>query len=102
MIDRDVAIKILPTEVANEPGYRERFRREAHVAARLSELLLELRAGSNTQVELPFPAHHTELPVSIAVGAAGSVYVTYGGTSGASRITKLPACSTTAALLCAR
>lgn len=37
MIDRDVAIKILPTDLANEPGYRDRFRREAHIAARLSE-----------------------------------------------------------------
>jgi serine/threonine-protein kinase len=36
-IDRDVAIKVLPTDLANEPGYRERFRREAHTAARLSE-----------------------------------------------------------------
>jgi len=36
-IDRDVAIKVLPTDLANEPGYRERFRREAHTAARLTE-----------------------------------------------------------------
>ena len=35
-IDRDVAIKVLPTGLANEPGYRERFRREAHAAARLT------------------------------------------------------------------
>ena len=33
LIDRDVAIKALPTELANEPGYRDRFRREAHTAA---------------------------------------------------------------------
>jgi serine/threonine protein kinase len=37
MIDREVAIKVLPTELASEPGYRERFRREAHTAARLAE-----------------------------------------------------------------
>jgi serine/threonine protein kinase len=37
MIGRDVAIKVLPTELASEPGYRERFRREAHIAAQLSE-----------------------------------------------------------------
>lgn len=37
MIDREVAIKVLPTEFAGEPGYRERFRREAHTAARLAE-----------------------------------------------------------------
>lgn len=37
MMDRDVAIKVLPPEIANEPGYEERFRREAYTAARLSE-----------------------------------------------------------------
>lgn len=37
MIGHDVAIKELPTELGAEPGYRERFRREAHIAARLTE-----------------------------------------------------------------
>ena len=37
VIDRDVAIKVLSTELGAEPGYRERFRREAHTAARLAE-----------------------------------------------------------------
>jgi len=37
VIGRDVAIKVLPTELGSEPGYRERFRREAHIAARLTE-----------------------------------------------------------------
>jgi predicted Ser/Thr protein kinase len=37
VIDREVAVKVLPTELAVEPGYRERFRREAHTAARLAE-----------------------------------------------------------------
>lgn len=37
VIGRDVAIKVLPTELGAEPGYRERFRREAHTAARLAE-----------------------------------------------------------------
>jgi serine/threonine protein kinase len=37
VIGRDVAIKVLPTELSTEPGYRERFRREAHTAARITE-----------------------------------------------------------------
>lgn len=37
VIDRHVAIKILPTELGAEPGYRDRFRREARIAARLNE-----------------------------------------------------------------
>jgi serine/threonine protein kinase, bacterial len=37
MLRRDVAIKILPTELAAEEGYRERFQREAYAAARLTE-----------------------------------------------------------------
>jgi serine/threonine protein kinase len=36
-IDRDVAIKLLPAELGTDPAYRERFRREAHTAARLTE-----------------------------------------------------------------
>lgn len=36
-IGRDVAIKVLSPELGAEPGYRERFRREAHTAARLTE-----------------------------------------------------------------
>ncbi len=37
VIGRDVAIKVLPPDLASEPGYQERFRREAHTAARLAE-----------------------------------------------------------------
>ncbi len=37
MMDRYVAIKVLPRELATEPGYEERFRREAYTAARLTE-----------------------------------------------------------------
>ncbi|GAB3038585.1 serine/threonine-protein kinase PknH/PknJ [Mycobacterium bourgelatii] len=37
MMDRDVAIKVLPPELASEPNYERRFRREAHIAARLNE-----------------------------------------------------------------
>jgi serine/threonine protein kinase len=37
MIPRDVAVKILPAELASQPGYQERFRREAHTAAQLAE-----------------------------------------------------------------
>jgi serine/threonine protein kinase len=37
MMDRDVAIKVLPSELATEPGYEQRFRREAQIAARLNE-----------------------------------------------------------------
>lgn len=37
VIDRHVAVKVLSTELAAEPGFRERFRGEAHTAARLTE-----------------------------------------------------------------
>jgi serine/threonine protein kinase len=37
LMQRDVAIKVLPVELAMEPGYRERFQREAFTAARLNE-----------------------------------------------------------------
>src|SRR6185312_16231662 len=35
-LDRRVAIKLLPPELAAQPGIRERFLREARTAARLS------------------------------------------------------------------
>jgi len=35
-LDRDVAIKVLPPEQASAPQFRERFRREARTAARLT------------------------------------------------------------------
>ncbi|WP_068054318.1 serine/threonine-protein kinase [Nocardia xishanensis] len=35
--DRVVAIKVLPERLAEDPVYRERFRRESHAAARLKE-----------------------------------------------------------------
>ncbi|MGH7135626.1 MAG: hypothetical protein ACREHD_07790, partial [Pirellulales bacterium] len=34
-LDRLVAVKILPTEVASDPGFAERFAREARALARL-------------------------------------------------------------------
>ena len=37
MMRRNVAIKVLPSELATEPGYRERFQREAHIVAGLTE-----------------------------------------------------------------
>ena len=36
VMGRDVAIKVLPPELAGEPGYQERFRREALTAGRLA------------------------------------------------------------------
>lgn len=35
--DRTVAVKLLPAEMAAEPGFRQRFRRECAIAARLQE-----------------------------------------------------------------
>jgi serine/threonine protein kinase len=37
VIGRNVAVKVLTMELGTEPGFRERFRREAHTAARLTE-----------------------------------------------------------------
>jgi serine/threonine protein kinase len=37
VIGRDVALEVLPSELIAGPGYQERFRREAHTAARLTE-----------------------------------------------------------------
>jgi serine/threonine protein kinase len=37
VMDRDVAIKVLPRELASESSYEQRFRREASIAARLTE-----------------------------------------------------------------
>jgi serine/threonine protein kinase len=37
LMDREVAIKVLPPEMATEPGYEQRFRREAYTAARVNE-----------------------------------------------------------------
>src|SRR5689334_21732200 len=36
VIDRTVAIKILPAEISKDEVFQERFRREAHAAARLN------------------------------------------------------------------
>ncbi len=36
-LGRDVAIKVLPAELATRPGYEQRFRREAQTAAKLTE-----------------------------------------------------------------
>jgi serine/threonine protein kinase len=34
--DREVALKVLAPQVAQDPTFEQRFRREAHVAARLN------------------------------------------------------------------
>ncbi len=36
LLSRDVAVKLLQPELASEPGYQERFRREAYAAGRLA------------------------------------------------------------------
>lgn len=36
LLERDVAVKVLKPELATEPGYQERFRREAYAAGRLA------------------------------------------------------------------
>ncbi len=55
---REVAIKVLPAELASEPGYQERFRREAYTAARLTEphIITIYEAGEiNGQLYLTMP-----------------------------------------------
>jgi serine/threonine protein kinase len=45
VMDRDVAIKVLPPEMATEPGYEQRFRRDA-VVTRFGAHGLALTTGS--------------------------------------------------------
>jgi predicted Ser/Thr protein kinase len=82
ILPRDVAIKVLPADRAEEPGYQDRFRREAHIAARLTEpnILAIYDAGEiNGRLFLVMPVidgidlgcwlqRHQRMPPRLAVG----------------------------------
>ncbi|ORV63728.1 hypothetical protein AWC07_15755 [Mycobacterium gastri] len=99
---REVAIKVLAPELATEPGYRERFRREAYgvppqqvavdqtgavyVSDSPKNQILKLPAGAGSQTVLPLSGLNH--PEGVAVDAAGNLYVT---DSNNNRVLKLAA-----------
>ena len=53
MMRRDVAIKVLPAELATEPGYRERFLREGYTAGARGKLISRCRMAVGRGVRRP-------------------------------------------------
>jgi serine/threonine protein kinase len=53
-LDRDVAVKVLSDVLADNPSYTERFRREARVAARLSDPNLVRMFDYSGETERPY------------------------------------------------
>jgi serine/threonine protein kinase len=87
LTDRIVALKVLPEHSAADPGFRERFRREAHVAAGLREphvvpihhfgeiegrLYLDMRLIEGSDVKALL-AQHGPMPPALAVSIIDQV-----------------------------
>ncbi|MGW6375239.1 protein kinase domain-containing protein [Rhodococcus sp. NPDC055112] len=87
LTDRIVALKVLHEHTAADPGFRERFRREAHAAARLSEphvvpihhygeiegrLYLDMRMIEGTDLKTLL-ALHGPMPPAVAVSVVEQV-----------------------------
>lgn len=87
LTDRIVALKVLPERSADDAGFRERFRREAHATAGLRDphvipihnygeidgrLFLDMRLVDGTDLQTIL-AHHGPLPPHIAVSVIDQV-----------------------------